>query len=107
MNRKYILMTKYEFKKNSAHSINRQFLIIIFCFLFLLKEVMPEIHHSDSNESLPLENNDRLPSFNNWDAENEGGSKQNGEKFREWYEVVHIKSYNDELLTILPYVVID
>lgn len=69
--------------------------------------MISEIHHSDSNESLPSRNNNRLPSFNSLGAENESGSIQNGEKFREWYEVVHIKSYNDELLTILPYVVID
>uniref|UniRef100_A0A6B2EEF6 Mediator of RNA polymerase II transcription subunit 26 n=1 Tax=Phlebotomus kandelakii TaxID=1109342 RepID=A0A6B2EEF6_9DIPT len=27
--------------------------------------------------------------------------------FREWFQTLHVKSYNDELLTILPYVVID
>ncbi|KAG5671356.1 hypothetical protein PVAND_001557 [Polypedilum vanderplanki] len=28
-------------------------------------------------------------------------------EFREWHEVMNVKSYNDEILTILPYVVID
>jgi hypothetical protein len=28
-------------------------------------------------------------------------------QFREWHEVVNVRSYNEELLTILPYVVID
>lgn len=56
---------------------------------------------------LPLENNGLLDSFNNLAAENDDGIKENGYIFREWYEVVHVKSYNDELLTILPYVVID
>lgn len=68
---------------------------------------MPEIHHSNSDQSLPSMNNNRLASFNNLGPDHESGSKLNGEKFREWYEVVHIKSYNDELLTVLPYVVID
>ncbi|XP_059609688.1 uncharacterized protein LOC132257025 [Phlebotomus argentipes] len=27
--------------------------------------------------------------------------------FREWFQTIHLKSYNDELMTILPYVVID
>lgn len=48
-----------------------------------------------------------LPSFNNLGVENVNGFSVNGYKFKEWYEVVHVKSYNDELLTILPYVVID
>lgn len=28
-------------------------------------------------------------------------------EFREWHEVMNVRSYNDEILTILPYVVID
>lgn len=56
---------------------------------------------------LPLKNNELLPSFNNVTNENETGVMDEGYKFKEWYEVVRVKSYNDELLTILPYVVID
>lgn len=48
-----------------------------------------------------------LPSFNDLNEENKTGVSENGYKFKEWYEVVRVKSYNDELLTILPYVVID
>lgn len=29
------------------------------------------------------------------------------ENFREWYETLQVRSYNDELLTILPYVIFD
>lgn len=61
----------------------------------------------ESTEVLPLENNGQLPSFNNVTSENESGVMTDGNKFKEWYEVVRMKSYNDELLTILPYVVID
>jgi hypothetical protein len=35
-------------------------------------------------------------------------STESGEiEFREWHEVMNVRSYNDEILTILPYVVID
>lgn len=63
--------------------------------------------HSANESSPSSENNGMLPSFNNLGAENTSGVLVNGYKFKEWYEVVHVKSYNDELLTILPYVVID
>lgn len=29
------------------------------------------------------------------------------DNFREWYETLQVRSYNDELLTILPYVIFD
>lgn len=64
-------------------------------------------HHCDKQQSLSAENNGLLPSFNNLTVANATGVAENGYKFKEWYEVVHVKSYNDELLTILPYVVID
>lgn len=59
-------------------------------------------------EQLPLENNEQLASFNNVSNENESGIRPtDGLEFKEWHEVVRVRSYNDELLTILPYVVID
>lgn len=59
-------------------------------------------------EQLPLENNEQLASFNNISNENSSGVRTtDGLEFKEWHEVVRVKSYNDELLTILPYVVID
>lgn len=59
-------------------------------------------------ERLPLENNEQLASFNNVSNENESGIRPtSGQEFKEWHEVVRVRSYNDELLTILPYVVID
>lgn len=85
-----------------------------------------ELNHNDSNhgiattpqsieydddktvEQLPLENNEQLASFNNISNENESGIRAtDGLEFKEWHEVVRVRSYNDELLTILPYVVID
>ena len=56
---------------------------------------------------LPFEDNGLLPSFNNLPQLSETGVDEESCKFKEWYEVVRVKSYNDELLTILPYVVID
>ncbi|XP_055313175.1 serine-rich adhesin for platelets-like isoform X2 [Sitodiplosis mosellana] len=77
-------------------------------------EPADEVNTQDKNKektepesSLSSENNGMLPSFNNLGADNTTGVSVNGYKFKEWYEVVHVKSYNDELLTILPYVVID
>lgn len=59
-------------------------------------------------EQLPLENNEQLASFNNVSNENDSGIRTTeGLEFKEWHEVVRVRSYNDELLTILPYVVID
>lgn len=59
-------------------------------------------------ERLPLENNEQLASFNSVSNENESGIRPTmGQEFKEWHEVVRVRSYNDELLTILPYVVID
>lgn len=67
---------------------------------------LPE-EEMDTLEDLPSENNELLPSFNNLTNENESGVLTDGNRFKEWYEIVRVKSYNDELLTILPYVVID
>ncbi|KAJ6641243.1 Mediator of RNA polymerase II transcription subunit 26, partial [Pseudolycoriella hygida] len=83
------------------------------------------LNHSDSNEmgmattpqsiecdddktadQLPLENNGQLPSFNNLSNENCSGVRTDGLEFKEWHEVVGTESYNNEILTILPYVVI-
>lgn len=61
-----------------------------------------------TGEQLPLENNEQLASFNNVSNENESGIRSTlSQEFKEWHEVVRVRSYNDELLTILPYVVID
>ncbi|XP_037043283.1 mediator of RNA polymerase II transcription subunit 26 [Bradysia coprophila] len=61
-----------------------------------------------TGEQLPLDNNEQLASFNNVSNENESGIRPTlSQEFKEWHEVVRVRSYNDELLTILPYVVID
>lgn len=62
---------------------------------------------TDSYQFLPDDNNHLLPSFNNLTDENVTGVDADGNKFKEWFQVVEMKSYNDEILTILPYVVID
>jgi hypothetical protein len=51
-------------------------------------------------------NNGLLNSFNNLNANNLSGS-DGSKEFKEWYELMNVKSYNDDVLTILPYVVID
>lgn len=37
----------------------------------------------------------------------DGGQRNSDIEFREWHEVMNVRSYNDDVLTILPYVVID
>lgn len=58
-------------------------------------------------ERLTATNYGQLPSFDNLTDVNRNGRTADGARFREWHEVVRVRSYNDELLTILPYVVID
>ena len=54
-------------------------------------------------------NNGQLPSFNNLNTNNLNGiNSVQCTDFKEWYELMNVPSYNDsEILTILPYVVID
>jgi len=37
----------------------------------------------------------------------EGAKKSSDIEFREWHEIMNVRSYNDDVLTILPYVIID
>jgi len=48
------------------------------------------------NDAVELESVDKFSMHKHRDIE-----------FREWHEVMNVRSYNDEILTILPYVVID
>lgn len=66
-----------------------------------------QLQETTVDEPASSKNNYQLPSFNNLSQENETGISAEGHRFKEWYEVVHVRSYNNELLTILPYVVID
>lgn len=59
-------------------------------------------------ECLPADDNGQLPSFDRaLDEDRHTATDGTRCRFREWHQVVHVKSYNNELLTILPYVVID
>lgn len=60
-------------------------------------------------KSDPTTNNGQLPSFNNLNTNNLNGiNSVKCTDFKEWYELMNVPSYNDsEILTILPYVVID
>ncbi|XP_031640332.1 putative uncharacterized protein DDB_G0282133 isoform X2 [Contarinia nasturtii] len=62
---------------------------------------------TETESSLLLENNGMLPSFNDLTDENITGVSSNGYRFKEWYETLNVRSYNDEIITILPYCVID
>lgn len=53
-------------------------------------------------------NNGQLPSFNNLNTTNLNGiNSVQSTDFKEWYELMNVPSNGTEILTILPYVVID
>ena len=68
-------------------------------------------YNNDDNKPMKSEtiNNGQLPSFNNLNTTNLNGiNNVKSTDFKEWYELMNVPSYNDsEILTILPYVVID
>lgn len=77
-----------------------------------------EKHNRRKSETTHEANNffgkSNLQSFNQLTDEHQNGQRQpqhllgdKVEEFREWHELFHAESYNSELLTILPYVVID
>lgn len=73
-----------------------------------------EIVDEDNDDCKPIKsdlttNNGQLPSFNNLNTNNLYGTNSvKCTDFKEWYELINVPSYNDsEILTILPYVVID
>lgn len=52
--------------------------------------------------------NGALSSFSRLSADNATGINSDSDaEFREWHQLMNVKSYNDDILTILPYVVID
>lgn len=56
----------------------------------------------------PITNNGQLPSFNNLNTTNLNGiNSVQSTDFKEWYELMNVPSNDTEILTILPYVVID
>jgi hypothetical protein len=71
---------------------------------FLTMDEIPktfDIEKSSSLPPLPLKNEKQL-------NEQEVLCKKSCDVyFKEWHEVMNVRSYNDEILTILPYVVID
>lgn len=60
------------------------------------KEGTKEATKKSSNDAMELDSLNKFSMHMHRDNE-----------FREWHEVMNVRSYNDEILTILPYVVID
>lgn len=69
---------------------------------FLTCDKIPKTFDDASSFSLPPppEVDDDVKPFN-------GARKTSDIEFREWHEVMNVRSYNDDVLTILPYVIID
>jgi hypothetical protein len=69
---------------------------------FLTCDRIPKTFDDDSPLSLPPpapEVADEKPL--------DGIAKKSDIEFREWHEIMNVRSYNDDVLTILPYVIID
>lgn len=70
---------------------------------FLTCDKIPKTFDDDSPYSLPPPppppEDDEKPS--------DGKAKKSDIEFREWHELMNVRSYNDDVLTILPYVIID
>lgn len=72
-------------------------------FNFLTCDKIPKTFYSDKPFSLPppsLETEETKTPF-------DGAWIKSDIEFREWHEVMNVRSCNDDVLTILPYVVID
>lgn len=69
---------------------------------FLTCDKIPKTFDDDSPFSVPQppnEDEEKKPS--------DGVAKKSDYEFREWHEIMNVRSYNNEVLTILPYVIID
>lgn len=68
---------------------------------FLTCDKIPKTFDDDSPLSLPPEvvDDEKTPL--------DGDDKKRDNEFREWHEIMNVRSYNDDVLTILPYVIID
>ncbi|XP_055690435.1 mediator of RNA polymerase II transcription subunit 26 [Lutzomyia longipalpis] len=73
----------------------------------LVMDRIPKVHESDSNATDVVRWHRKRHRRNNNSGSDDEDILHPGQTFREWFETVQVKSYNDELLTILPYVVID
>lgn len=73
---------------------------------FLTCDKIPKTFDERSSESKPPppplddDGNDDSKPFN-------GARTKSDKDFREWHELMNVRSYNDDVLTILPYVIID
>lgn len=62
---------------------------------------------TETSSNLDLFSNEEVPSIIIPEANVIVPDNVGNENFREWYETLQVRSYNDELLTILPYVIFD
>jgi hypothetical protein len=69
---------------------------------FLTCDKIPKIFNESSHFSMPP-----LATENNEEKLSNGSEKKRDIEFREWHELMNVRSFNDDVLTILPYVIID
>jgi len=70
---------------------------------FLTCDKIPNSFNDGSSVSIPP-----APEPTDDDAKPSNGAKKKSDiEFREWHELMNVRSYNDDVLTILPYVIID
>lgn len=68
---------------------------------FLTCDKIPKTFDDDSPFSCPP----TLPEDN--EKPSDGVAKKSDIEFREWHEIMNVRTYNNDVLTILPYVIID
>lgn len=70
---------------------------------FLTCDKIPKTFDDDSPLSLPPP----PPEIVDEKPPSDGVNKKSDIEFREWHEIMNVRSFNDDVLTILPYVIID
>ena len=74
----------------------------------LLMDKLPKVNASASEDRFSDTHSRLLSSFSELSAHHRTGlHSDSGVEFREWFELLNVPSFNDDTLTILPYVVID
>ena len=70
------------------------------------ENVVPRIDHIVQDKAPKQKSQLCSPENEDEDEDDDKGGKDKKE-FSEWHETVNVRTYNDDLLTILPYVIID
>lgn len=100
---------KHDYKKdmeNIDYARHRLWKRVVPRYDFLTCDKIPKTFNDSSPFSVPPP--PPLNDDGDKDSKPFNGAKRKSDKeFREWHELMNVRSYNDDVLTILPYVIID